>query len=77
VIEIVSESTRSKDADIKRKLYAKYGVREYWIVDPAAKTMEVLTWSETGFVSSGVYPHSATFSSPELPNLKLSLTRVF
>jgi Uma2 family endonuclease len=77
VIEIVSESTRSKDADIKRKLYAKYGVREYWIVDPAAKTVEVLTWSETGYVSTGVYPQTATLSSPELPNLKLSLSRIF
>jgi Uma2 family endonuclease len=77
VIEIVSESTRSKDADIKRKLYAKYGVREYWIVDPAAKTVEVLTWSETGYVAAGVYPHTATLSSPELPNLKLSLSRIF
>ncbi len=39
VIEILSEGTASRDLQIKRKLYAKYGVREYWIVEPIAKTI--------------------------------------
>ncbi|OHB91113.1 MAG: restriction endonuclease, partial [Planctomycetes bacterium RIFCSPHIGHO2_12_42_15] len=35
LIEILSPDTSKRDLGIKKKLYAKNGVREYWIVDPA------------------------------------------
>lgn len=41
VIEILSPSTAARDRTIKRKLYARQGVTEYWIVDPASRTVEV------------------------------------
>ena len=34
VIEVLSSSTITKDTIIKRDIYEKYGVKEYWIVDP-------------------------------------------
>jgi len=34
IIEIISPSSEYRDRVIKRKLYGKYGVREYWLVDP-------------------------------------------
>jgi len=34
VVEILSPSTRKRDEQIKRRLYARFGVREYWVVDP-------------------------------------------
>ena len=77
VIEILSPGTKSKDLDIKRKLYAKYGIREYWTVDPAAKTLEISLWSEAGYQSAGVYPHTALVSSPLLPDLELPLAEIF
>ena len=33
-IEILSPGTRTKDLEVKRRIYARYGVREYWIADP-------------------------------------------
>ncbi len=42
LIEILSPGTSKRDLGIKKKLYAKNGVREYWIVDPAQETIEVL-----------------------------------
>ncbi len=41
VVEALSPSTRRYDLTIKLPLYLEYGVREVWIVDPVAKTVEV------------------------------------
>lgn len=77
VIEILSAGTRSRDLEIKRKIYAGFGVQEYWVVDPDADTVEVLVWSELGYVSAGVCGKSDYLSSPLLPKLNLPLSQVF
>jgi len=77
VIEILSAGTRSKDLEVKRKIYARFGVPEYWIVDPETATAEVLVWSELGYVTVGVYGKSDRLSSPLLPDLNLPLSQVF
>ena len=41
VVEILSPSTRKKDVGTKKNGYEKYGVKEYWIVDPKAETIDV------------------------------------
>jgi len=77
VIEILSEGTRRKDMEVKRKIYAGFGVPEYWIVDPEAATVEVLVWSELGYITAGVCRRSDRLSSPVLPDLNLPLSQVF
>lgn len=41
VVEILSPSTRRRDLGRKRGLYERFGVREYWIVDPKARALTV------------------------------------
>ena len=41
VVEILSPSTAARDRDLKRVLYERQGVAEYWIVDPDARAVEV------------------------------------
>src|SRR4030066_1634342 len=41
LVEILSPSTSKRDMGIKKKLYARHGVREYWIVDPKRETFDV------------------------------------
>jgi Uma2 family endonuclease len=77
VIEILSAGTRQKDLEIKRKIYARYGVQEYWIVDPDAATVEVLAWGESGYITAGTYRESDKLSSPLLPQLILPLREIF
>jgi Uma2 family endonuclease len=43
VIEVISPSTREYDRDTKVRWYAEYGVGECWLVDPAWRTIEVVT----------------------------------
>jgi len=42
-IEVLSPSTRSNDRGRKMKMFARYGVNEYWIADPDASQLEVWT----------------------------------
>ena len=41
VVEVLSKSTRKRDAQIKRRLFYQAGVREYWLVDPELDTVQV------------------------------------
>ncbi len=41
VVEVLSYSTRKKDLTIKKDTYEAHGVREYWIIDPWAKIIDV------------------------------------
>ena len=42
VVEILSPSTADRDRELKLRLYARHGVREYWIVDPDERTVQVM-----------------------------------
>ena len=77
VVEILSPSTGHRDLGIKRNLYAKYGVREYWIVDPDRKTVEVLSWTENGYRTEAVVPGTGALRSALFPGLNLELAEIF
>ena len=49
LIEVLSPSNRGHDVLTKRALYARAGVREYWIVDPESRVVEVLTLDRDAF----------------------------
>jgi Uma2 family endonuclease len=41
VVEVISPSNIFSDRYIKKKIYQKIGIKEYWIVDPANQTLEI------------------------------------
>ncbi|MDZ7336892.1 MAG: Uma2 family endonuclease [candidate division KSB1 bacterium] len=62
--EIVSSSTRYLDRGKKRKLYAKHGVKEYWLIDPYRQTTEFLynhqgNWMPLPIDENGIFRSSA------------------
>lgn len=77
VIEILSEKTRKLDVEVKRRLYARHGVKEYWIVDPDKKTVDVLTLSRSGYIRYGLYKKGHTLASPILPGLNIKVLEIF
>ena len=77
IVEVLSPDIQEKDLRAKRKLYAFFEIKEYWIVDPATASIEVLVWSELGYVSAGSYGRRDRFISPLLPKLNLPLSNIF
>jgi Uma2 family endonuclease len=79
VIEIISETSRRTDETVKRKLYERYGVREYWIVDPELEIVDIHRLTDRGYVRAAELTLEADHAveTPLLPGLKLKLSDIF
>ena len=77
VIEILSPGTAEKDRGYKRALYARHGVAEYWLVDPAAETIQVQRQRAGTLTPTDTFGRGDTLRSLELPGLELQLDDIF
>lgn len=77
VIEIISESTAYRDLVQKKKLYARFGVKEYWIVIPEESSIEVYTLKDNAFALRKSYGKDDTLQSLLLQKLKIELKKIF
>ncbi len=62
IIEIASPPTASYDSAEKRKAYARAGVREYWMIDPATQAITVWYQSEQKQAAPQAVPQAAGFA---------------
>jgi Uma2 family endonuclease len=78
IVEILSESTRNKDLNRKLLLYQRYGVREYWIVDPETNTiLQYLADSVGLYYINKEYGMNETIECEIFQGLKMSLSEIF
>ncbi len=79
LIEIGSPGTRRRDATIKRRLYEREGVSEYWIVDPDADLIRFYRRGKNAFEPPIELSREAgdVLTTPLLPGLNLRLAAVF
>jgi Uma2 family endonuclease len=79
VVEILSETSRKTDEIIKRKLYERHGVAEYWIVDPELETIKVYRMTDHGYVRTAELSREADdrLATPLLPDFAVSLAELF
>ena len=79
VVEIGSPGTRKRDETVKRRLYERAGVSEYWVVDPEIDVIRVYRRGAEGFGRPQELRAEAsdTLTTPLLPGLSLPLSRVF
>ena len=54
-VEILSPSTKKRDIGIKKETYEKFGVKEYWIINPKDKSIEVYILKEGKYDLDNVY----------------------
>ena len=76
VAEILSRTTSKNDRGVKMKAYERFGVKEYRIVDPANRSIEVYLNTKDGFILDNIYAEkdpARDFDSEE-PLLKLKVS---
>ena len=77
IIEILSPSTRRMDLSVKYRLYQRAGVREYWIVDPDTKTVQVFRLEDGRYDAPDVYTAGAVVPCGIWEGFGIDLTTIF
>jgi Uma2 family endonuclease len=79
VVEVGSTGTRKRDETIKRALYDRAGVTEYWVVDPEIDVVRVYRRGENGFERPVELRREAgdALTTTLLPGLEISLVEIF
>lgn len=79
VVEVGSPSTRKVDETTKRRLYERYGVAEYWVVDPELDEIKVYRRAGDRFERMALLSAEQrdVLTSPLFPGLELPLTDIF
>lgn len=76
-IEIISESSAYRDMVQKKKLYAKFGVKEYWIVIPGEGLIEIYLLKDGIYQFLKMYRKNDALESTTLKGLKIELKEIF
>ena len=77
IVEILSPGTAARDRGLKRALYARSGVREYWIVNPKLESIEVFSLGTRGYELSERYELEDRLVSRVVPGFDAALEEVF
>jgi Uma2 family endonuclease len=77
VIEVLSESTAEQDRVHKKRIYARHGIPQYWIVDPENRTLEVFELAGSEYRLAGSFAGDTTATSSLFPGLEIPLARLW
>ncbi len=77
IIEILSPSTAAKDCILKKNLYEKKLVPEYWIVDPENEEVFVFLLGDERYGKPVIYTKNDKLKPGILPELEIDLKEIF
>jgi Uma2 family endonuclease len=82
IIEVLSKSTRRYDLSDKYRIYEKYGVKEYWVVEPYSQDITIYLLQEDGKYNEGeIYDFIDTTTAKvpvhSIPGLEIDLNDIF
>lgn len=79
VIEIISPGTENERRDrvLKHRVYGRFGVREYWLVDLASRSVEVHQLGDNGLALTATFSGNDVMTSSVLTGFHAKLTDLF
>ena len=77
VVEVLSDSTKSKDLIKKLDLYQESGVKEYWVVNPSATVIYIYTFTNNTIDELLTFKGNENAESIVFPGLAVDLKEVF
>ncbi|MBF2086556.1 Uma2 family endonuclease [Thermoleptolyngbya sp. C42_A2020_037] len=79
VVEVLSPGKTNRDRDDvrKRAQYAAVGIPEYWLIDPIAQTVTVLSLEGSAYREVGTFGTGEAIASIEFPDLAIAVDRLW
>src|ERR1700756_2966294 len=77
VVEILSPKTRQLDLVNKKRIYARMGVKELWIIDPEAGTVAAYRFEQDPADPVSIWTEDETAASPLLPGFSIRVASIF
>ena len=77
IVEVVSPSSASRDYVKKRRLYEKFGVKEYWIINPEQRFLQIQKLEGNKYVTTDSYASEEVVPSSIFPELQIDLSEIF
>ncbi|MDP1571052.1 MAG: Uma2 family endonuclease [Vicinamibacterales bacterium] len=77
VVEVQSPYTEARDRTVKLRWYLQYGVREYWLMNPARRRITIVTRAPGGRVRHRAFSGDAPVVSTVLPGLATPASHFF
>lgn len=74
IVEVISPDSRSFDTQTKKHDYERFGVGEYWLIDPQRKSFAFFRLAKGKFVEAEA--DGDTFRSQSIDGLSLDLSRL-
>jgi Uma2 family endonuclease len=76
-IEVISPSNAQLDKTAKRRVYARHGVKELWLVDPTLRQIHLYNFARDPAKAVRILDDDESFDSAQLPGLMISAAEVF
>jgi Uma2 family endonuclease len=76
-IEVISPSNAQLDKTAKRRVYARHGVKELWLIDPTLRQIHLYDFVRNPTKAVRILEDDETFDSALLPGLTIAATEVF
>lgn len=77
VVEILSTGSRGRDLQLKRRLYERFAIPEYWIVDPDHASLEICRMDAGRYGIRARFDRTSTLTSPDFAELAVPLLGIF
>ena len=76
IVEVISPSTEARDRGVKFDDYSSHGVAEYWLVDPAAETVELYRLQDHSYPTT-IPQREGTLESEVIPGFQIPVRAIF